>query len=71
MAPERQSIEQRWLLVYKTYTVDQLRFGGRPRHKMYFLEHNELLRVFATYRVLRYEEEWEGKGSAALIAQKI
>jgi SAM-dependent methyltransferase len=59
------------LLIYKTYTVDQLLHGGRPRHKMYFLEHNELLRVFPGYRVLRYEEEWEGKGSAALIAQKI
>jgi len=59
------------LLIYKTYTVDQLLHGGRPRHKMYFLEHNELLRVFAGYRVLRYEEEWEGKGSAALAAQKI
>lgn len=59
------------LLIYKTYSVDQLRFEGRPRHKMYFLEHNELLRVFSGYRVLRYEEEWEGKGSAALIAQKI
>lgn len=35
------------LLVYKTYSVDQLLHGGRPRHKMYFLEHNELLRVFA------------------------
>lgn len=59
------------LLVYKTYTVDQLLHAGRPRHKMYFLERNELLRVFSGYRVLRYEEEWEGKGSAALIARKI
>lgn len=59
------------LLIYKTYTVDQLFHGGRPRHKRYFLEHNELLRVFSGYRVLRYEEEWEGKGSAALIARKI
>ena len=59
------------LLICKTYTVDQLLHGGRPRHKMYFLEHNELLRVFSGYRVLRYEEEWEGKGSAALIARKL
>ena len=59
------------LLIYKTYTVDQLLHGGRPRHKMYFLEHNEMLRVFPGYRVLRYEEEWEGKGSAALIARKL
>jgi len=30
-----------------------------------------LLRIFVGFRVLRYEEEWEGKGTAALIAQKI
>ena len=58
------------LMVYKTYSVDQLRYPGRPRHRAVMLEHNELLRVFAGFRVLRYEEEWEGKGTAALIAQK-
>ena len=58
------------LIVCKTYSVDQLRYPGRPRHRAVMLEHNELLRVFAGFRVLRYEEEWEGKGTAALIAQK-
>jgi hypothetical protein len=37
---------------------------------MHMLEHNELLREFSSFRVLRYEEEWEGRGTAALIAQK-
>jgi SAM-dependent methyltransferase len=58
------------LLVYKTYSVDQLRYPGRPRHSMHMLEHNELLREFSSFRVLRYEEEWEGRGTAALIAQR-
>jgi SAM-dependent methyltransferase len=58
------------LLVYKTYSVDQLRYPGRPRHRMHMLEHNELLREFSSFRVLRYEEQWEGRGTAALIAQK-
>ena len=58
------------LIVYKTYSVDQLRYPGRPRHRAVMLEHNELLKVFAGFRVLRYEEEWERKGTAALIAQK-
>jgi SAM-dependent methyltransferase len=58
------------LLVYKTYSVDQLRYPGRPNHRMHMLEHNELLRAFAGFRVLVYEEEWEGKGTASLIAQK-
>lgn len=58
------------LLIYKTYSVDQLRYPGRPKHRMYLLEHNELLRAFGSFRVLVYEEQWEGKGTAALIAQK-
>jgi tellurite methyltransferase len=58
------------LLVYKTYSVDQLRHPGGPRHPMYLLEHNELLGEFSGFRVLRYEEEWEGRGTAALVAQK-
>ena len=58
------------LLIYKTYNIDQLRYPGRPRHRMHMLEHNELLEVFSEFRVLRYQEEWEGKGTAALIAQK-
>ncbi len=58
------------LVVYKTYSADQLRYPGRPRHRVHMLEHNELLRVFAGFRVLRYEEEWEGRGTAALVAQK-
>ena len=59
------------LIVYKTYSTDQLRYPGRPRHRMHMLEPNELLRHFDGFRVLRYEEEWEGRGTAALIAQKI
>ncbi len=58
------------LLIYKTYSIDQLRYPGRPRHRTYMLEHNELLWEFSSFRVLRYEEEWEGRGTAALIAQK-
>ena len=58
------------LLVYKTYSVDQSLFPGRPRHRTHMLEHNELLRKFADFRVLRYEEQWEGRGTAALIARK-
>jgi SAM-dependent methyltransferase len=58
------------LLVYKTYSVDQLRYPGRPRHSTYLLEHNELLQAFRAFRVLVYEEEWEGKVTASLVAQK-
>jgi SAM-dependent methyltransferase len=67
----RRCLKPGGLLVYKTYSVDQLRYAGRPSHRAYLLEHNELLRAFAGFRVLVYEEQWEGKGTAALIAQKL
>ena len=66
----RQCLRPGGLIIYKTYTTDQLRYPGRPRHRMHMLEPNELLRLFDGFRVLRYEEESEGKGTAALIAQK-
>ena len=67
----RRCLRRGGLIVYKTYSVDQLLYPGRPRHRAVMLEHNELLTVFAGFRVLRYEEEWAGRGTAALIAQKV
>lgn len=58
------------LLVYRTYTLDQLRFPGRPRHPMHLLQQNELLNAFRDFRVLFYEEVVKGKGVAGLIAQR-
>jgi len=58
------------LLIFKTYTVDQLGFAGGPRNPSHLLERNELLRRFAAWRVLRYEERRDGAGTAALLAQK-
>ena len=58
------------LLVFRTYSVDQLHFEGGPRNPLYLLDHNELLERFADFRVLRYEERQDGAGTAALLAQK-
>ncbi|MEZ5366422.1 MAG: hypothetical protein R2748_29825 [Bryobacterales bacterium] len=58
------------LLVYKTFTTDHLRFDAPPRNPLFLLEPGELLREFAPWRVLRYEEEWRGRGTAALLARK-
>ena len=58
------------LLVYKTYSIDQLRYPGRPRHPMYLLEHNELLKLVSPFRVLQYEERWQPSGTAAIMARK-
>ncbi|MBG99541.1 MAG: hypothetical protein CMN58_04235 [Solibacterales bacterium] len=59
------------LVIYKTYTTKQFRHAEWPRQRVHVLEPNELLCLFEGFRVLRYEEEWEGRGTAALIAQKI
>jgi SAM-dependent methyltransferase len=66
----RRCLRHGGVVVYKTYSVDQLRYAGHPSHRTYLLDHNELLQAFAGFRVLVYEEQWEGKGTAALIAQK-
>ena len=66
----REALTPGGLIVYKTYTVDQLRYPGRPRHRMHLLEHNELLRAMNGFRILLYQERWEGRGTAAVVAQK-
>lgn len=58
------------VLVYKTYTVDQQPFGGRPRHKIHLLESQELLNEFRDFRVLHYQEIMLDRGVAQIIARK-
>ena len=58
------------LIVFKTYTVDQAGLPGGPSNPDFLLRPNELLERFQAYRVLRYEEEVDGRGTAALLAQK-
>ena len=58
------------LLIFKTYTSEQLRLGGGPTHPMHLLEPNELLRAFAGLRVLHYRESIKDKAVAELVARK-
>ncbi len=64
------ALKPQGLIVYKTYTVEQLRFPGRPRHSMHLLERQELLELFRDFRVLVYQETVKDRGVAQLIAQK-
>lgn len=59
------------MLVYETFVVDQVQFGG-PHNPDYLLRHNELLHTFRDFRVLRYREGViEGrKAIASILAQK-
>jgi tellurite methyltransferase len=60
------------LVVYETFTVDQVMFG-RPRNPEFLLKHNELLDIFRDFRTLFYREEIvdNRKAVASLIAQKV
>ncbi|MBI4465409.1 MAG: class I SAM-dependent methyltransferase [Acidobacteria bacterium] len=58
------------LIVYRTYTLDQQRFPGRPRHPLHLLQHQELLEAFRDFRILYYQEVVKDRGVAQLIAQK-
>jgi tellurite methyltransferase len=59
------------MLVYKTYTIEQKRFpGSGPTHPMFLLEPNELLRAFASLRVLHYHETIAEKGTAEFVGIK-
>ena len=60
------------MLVYETFIVDQLQFG-KPRSPDHLLRHNELLRMFRDFRVLRYREGVieDKKAIASILAQKV
>ncbi len=64
------ALKPQGLIVYKTYTVDQRRFPGRPRHSTHLLERQELLELFRDFRVFVYQETIKDRGVAQLIAQK-
>lgn len=57
-------------LIYKTYSTEQRRFSGGPTHPLHLLEPNELLRAFASLRVLHYHETVKEKGVAEFVGQK-
>src|SRR5579872_2066130 len=57
-------------LVYKTYTLEERRFSGGPSHPMHLLKPSELLRAFASLRILYYRETIHERGLAELVACK-
>jgi len=59
------------MIVYETFTVDQVQFG-RPRNSDYLLKHNELLDMFRDFRCLLYQEGIleTRKAVARIIAEK-
>lgn len=64
------SLKPGGFLIYKTYTVDQMKFPGGPTHPLHLLKRNELLRAFSSLRVLQYRETIHDRGVAELLARK-
>ena len=58
------------VIVYKTYTTEQLAFTGGPRHLPHLLQPQELLKTFHDFRILWYRETVKDRGVAELIAQR-
>jgi tellurite methyltransferase len=58
------------ILIYKTYTREQLKLGGGPTHPMHLLEPNELQGAFSQLRILHYVKTIEDKAVAELVARK-
>ena len=58
------------ILIYKTYTREQLKMVGGPTHPMHLLEPNELQGAFSQLRILHYVETIENKAVAELVARK-
>ena len=58
------------IVVYKTYTQEQRKFGTGPRNPAYLLRDRELLELFAGFDHLVYRESCESEATAALIARR-
>lgn len=58
------------LLIYKTYTVEQLALGGGPADRAHLLQTNELLWAFAQMDILHYHESAGENATAELVARR-
>jgi tellurite methyltransferase len=58
------------VLLYKTYTSDQLKLPGGPKEASHLLAPGELLRLVSGMRVLHYCEKVAEKATAEVVARK-
>ncbi len=64
------SLKPGGLLIYKTYTADQLNYEDGPKNPQHLLKQNELLHAFPGLRTLFYHESIAEKAVAELVAVK-
>jgi hypothetical protein len=65
-----QAVRPGGLLVYKTYTVEQLKLPGGPKDALHLLEPGELLRLVGGMHVLHYREVISDKATAEVVGKK-
>ena len=66
----RLAVKPGGLAIYKTYLVTGTPDAPGPRDPRFRLQPNELREQFKGWRVLRYQEETDGRATAALFARK-
>lgn len=66
----RASLHRGGLLIYQTFTHDQVRFSKGPKNPAYLLGPGELLNAFGDWNIVSYRETWSDRGEAALVARK-
>jgi rhodanese-related sulfurtransferase len=62
----RDGLKPGGVLVYQTFTNEQLKYGGGPKNPDFLLNPGELRKIFSDWEILRYREyvEREGPGNA-------
>lgn len=58
------------IIVYKTFTVDQLQFGSGPKNPNYLLKPRELSDLFSDFDQIVYREECSCQATASLVARR-
>lgn len=66
----RDILKPNGLMIYQTFSREQLPFGTGPVNPDHLLEPSELITAFEDWRIIYYRESWTGRGIATLIARK-
>ncbi len=66
----KEALKPGGMIVYKTYTRLQLRFGTGPSNPGFLLREGELRELFAEFSHKLYRERCETDATAALVAQR-
>ena len=65
----KEALKPGGMILIETYNIDYLRYASFS--KKYLLEHNELLKIFKEFKIIRYQAYDDGKEAySSIIAQK-